>query len=107
MADEEVLRLKATVVPDEAIASLRALGKELGLTGKNIDLRAPQKQFGDFKQVMVSLSREVKQIVPGLSMVGFGTAGIGLAAVAAIRGMKDMADRMAQVRNAAKELGLS
>ena len=107
-APEEVLRMKATVLPDEAIAAIRNLGKELGMTGRNVNMKPVTAQFEGLRGTIRNLAKEIGNVGgPAFSSLGFEAAGAGISIYAFARAMRETSDRIQGLKNASGDLGFS
>ncbi len=109
MANEEVLRLRATVVSDQALADIRKFGRELGIVQHNSGRGAKQAAtgFDALAKSVQSVGSGLQQAIPGMSLFGMGAAGIGVAAGMMIKSLGDTAKKITELRYASKELGMS
>lgn len=107
MADD-VLRMRATLVPDDVVAAARLMATELQRVGRNVDLRQPTRQFTDLNVSVRTIASTVRgQVIPALSSLGFTVGGIGVAAYGFGRAMKETSDSIIQLRNNSRLLNLS
>jgi hypothetical protein len=106
MADD-ILRLRATVVSDEALANIRAIGREIGIIPQRAGRGVAQmnSQFVQLGQTIRNVGREVSQVVPGLSMFGLGAAGVGASVALLLRSFSQTAEKMVELKYSSKELG--
>jgi hypothetical protein len=106
---EEVLRLRATVVSDEALKDIRRIGREIGLVqnmgGKGAAQAATQWQALG-KQIK-GVGQELLGAVPALGGFGLGAAGAGVAAYKLVNTLGDIAKGILDVKNTSKDLGIS
>ncbi|MET3969094.1 hypothetical protein [Bradyrhizobium sp. S3.9.1] len=109
MANEDVLRLRATVVSEEALANIRLIGREIGLLPQKArpGLTQINTQFATLSTTVRKLGGELAQLTPGLSGFGLGAAGAGLAAAALVRTLTSISGKIVELRYASKELGMS
>jgi len=108
MADE-VLRMRATVSSEEALANIRAIGKEFGLLPQKAKPPIDQlnTSFRTLGGTIARIGQELRAAVPALGGFGFGAAGVGLAAGALVRSLSGIADKIVQLKYASQELGLA
>ena len=107
MADD-VLRLRATVVSEEALAALRALRREIGLVpnaGRGIG--QINKSFETLGGTIRNIGRELTSAIPALGGFGLGAAGAGLAAGLLFRQFSQVATKIVELKYQSKELGMS
>jgi hypothetical protein len=115
MANEEVLRLRATVVSEEALANIRAIGREIGIVQQKggAGAKNANSSWGQLAKTIKAVGGETLGAVTGLS--GLGAAGLGAAAgfgiVAAagyklVSGLGDLSKKIIDLNNASKELGM-
>lgn len=113
--NDEVLRMRAAVVTDEALASLRSLGKELGLVGRNVNMAHARREMTGLQSVFSGVSREIRNFTgPALSQfrfAGAGAAGAAAAVALAVQQMtkaaKEHAEKIRDVSQTAQSLGLT
>jgi hypothetical protein len=101
---DEILRLKTTVVADEAFARIRQLEQSLQRMQREAGRGAQQTnvQFQNLTKTFQGMHREVSTLGRSLgSMLGGLTAGM------LMRGVADVAKRVTELKYASKELGLS
>ena len=81
MADD-VLRMRATLVSDETLANLRAIGREIGLMPQKAKphLAEVNTGFAKLTETMKSFGEQTLRAVPALEEWGLGAAGAGVAA---------------------------
>jgi hypothetical protein len=106
---DDVLRLRATVVSEEALANIRAIGREIGMVptkaGKGV--KEVNTQFGELGKTIKSVGGELKSAIPSLGAFGLGAAGVGLAARTLIGTLGDLSSKIVQMKFVSKELGMS
>jgi hypothetical protein len=109
MANEEVLRLRTTIVTEQSLAQLRALGREIGMVQQRSGTNAKvvTTEFTKMTQAVRSLGGEVLKVVPALGGLGLGAASVGLAFGAVIRTMNDVSARVVGLKNLSADIGLS
>jgi hypothetical protein len=109
MANEDVLRLRATVVSEEALANIRAIGREIGLVPQRArpGLNQLNTQFSTLANTVKNLGDELLKVAPGLSGFGLGAAGAGLAAATLVRTLSSISAKIVELQYASKELGMS
>ena len=108
MADE-VLRLRATVVSDEALKDIRRIGREIGLVQNMGGRGAAQAatQWQALGKQIKGVGQELLGAVPALGGFGLGAAGAGVAAYKLVNTLGDIAKGILDVKNTAKDLGIS
>jgi hypothetical protein len=108
MADD-VLRLRATVVSEEALANIRNIGREIGLIPRRAGqgVKEATSQFAVFGQTIRKVGSELTTAIPALGAFGLGAAGAGIAAGMVIRTLNETANRIVELKEASKELGMS
>jgi uncharacterized protein (TIGR02594 family) len=108
MADD-VLRLKATVVSEEALANIRAIGREIGLVparaGKGV--AEVNTQFGKLGETLKKVTGDVKSLVPGLSSFGIGAGSAGAALAALVVNATNVSRKLVDLKYASHELAMS
>ena len=108
MADE-VLRLRATVVSEEALANIRKIGREIGIV---------QQQGGRGAKAATSgwseLGKTIKEVGSGFEGAlgamgpwGIAAAGVTFAATKLFDALGDISKQMVNLNYASKELGIS
>jgi hypothetical protein len=106
---DDVLRLRATVVSEEALANIRAIGREIGMVptkaGKGV--QEVNSSFATLGKTIKGVGSELKSAVPSLGAFGLGAAGVGIAARTLISTLGDISSKIVQMKYASKELGLS
>lgn len=109
MANDEVLRLRATVISEEGLAQIRMLGREIGLLPARARPAVTQLNtgFATLTSTVKNLGNELTRMVPSLGGFGLGAAGAGLAAAALIRTLTSISGRIVELKYASKELGMS
>ena len=109
MANEEVLRLRTTVVSDEALAQIRAIGREIGLVPAKAKpaVQSINKDFATLSTTVKKLGGEILTVVPALGSLGIGAAGAGAAVAVLINTMRSAAKGVVELKFASKELGMS
>jgi hypothetical protein len=109
MANDEVLRLRTTVVTDEGLAKIRAFGRELGLLPQKArpGIHALNKDFETFSGTVKKLGGEVLSVVPAFGALGIGAASAGAAIGILLKTMSDASKRVVELKYASKELGMS
>lgn len=106
---DDVLRMRATIVNEEALANIRAIGREIGLLPAKAkpgikDLNTGFAQLGNtIKQV----GSELKVLAPGLTSFGLGAAGAGLAIKTLTSTLTAISGKIVELKYASKELGMS
>ena len=106
---EEVLRLRATVVSDEALKDIRRIGREIGLVQHMGGKGAAQAATGwaQLGKQIKGVGQELLGAVPALGGFGLGAAGAGVAAYKLVNTLGDIAKGILDVKNTAKDLGIS
>ena len=106
---DDVLRLRATVVSEEALANLRLIGREIGMVGTRgvPQIRTLNAEFTRLSTTIRRFGGEVATAIPALGGLGLGAAGAGLAAAQLMRSLTDMSKRIVELKYASKELGMS
>jgi Mannosyl-glycoprotein endo-beta-N-acetylglucosaminidase len=101
---DDVLRLRTTVIADEAFQRIRQLEQALARMQREAGRGAQQAnvQFQNLTQTFQSMHREVSTLGRSLGTI-FG----GLTAGAAFRGLADVAKRLTELKYVSKELGMS
>lgn len=109
MANEEVLRLRATVVTDEGLAKLRQLGREIGLLPEKArpGIKGLTGEFDKLGQTIRKMGGEITTVIPALGSVGLGAAGAAAAVGVLISTFGTAAKRIVELKYASKELGMS
>jgi hypothetical protein len=109
MANEEVLRLRATIVSDQALADIRKFGAELGIVQQKAGRGARQAATGfeAFGKSISNIGREITSVVPQLGAFGLGAAGVAAGAAVFLKTMGDTAKKIVELKYASKELGMS
>lgn len=109
MPPDDVLRLRATVVSEEALANIRAIGREIGLVpskaGKGV--QQVNSSFAELGKTIKGVGSELKAAVPSLGAFGLGAAGVGIAARTLIGSLGDISAKIVQMKYASKELGMT
>jgi hypothetical protein len=109
MANEEILRLRATVMSDEALTDLRKLRREIGefqqAGGKGA--KAAATGWDALGKSIRSVGQGFAQALPGIGGFSLGAAGVGLAAGLLVRSLGETAKKLTELRYASKELGMS
>ena len=93
---DDVLRMRATVVSDQALAELRKIGREIGIVGQRgaPGIKTINTEFARLGQTVRNVGRELTQAIPALGGLGLGAAGVGLALGTLARTMGDTAKRV-------------
>lgn len=109
MANEEVLRLRTTVVSDEALANIRAIGREIGLMPAKTKPAITQTNslLSTLTTTVKNLGGELSKLTPGLSGFGLGAAGAGAAAAVLVSTLTRISGKIVELQYASKELGMS
>jgi hypothetical protein len=108
MANEDVLRLRATIVNEEFLANIRTMGRELGLMPqKGRGIKTMSDDFGKFGQVVRKVGGDITQVIPALSGLGLGAAGAAGAIAALSVTLINSAKKVVELKYASKELGVS
>ncbi|MET3995999.1 hypothetical protein ABID65_007671 [Bradyrhizobium sp. S3.9.2] len=106
---DDVLRMRATVVSDQALAELRKIGREIGIVGQRgaPGIKTINTEFSRLGTTIRGVGRELSQAIPALGGFGLGAAGVGLAMGQLHRTMGEVAKRTVELKYASKELGMS
>ncbi|WP_029079307.1 hypothetical protein [Bradyrhizobium sp. th.b2] len=106
---DDVLRMRATVVSEQALANIRAIGREIGLVGQRgaPGIKTINTEFARLGATVKTVGRELTSAIPALGGVGLGAAGVGIAIGAMTRTMGDAAKRAVELKHASRELGMS
>ncbi|UPT99210.1 hypothetical protein J4G48_0014660 [Bradyrhizobium barranii subsp. apii] len=106
---DDVLRLRATVVSDQALAEIRKIGREIGLMPQRGQpaVKGLSATFDQLGKSVKAVGNEIVTIVPQLSGLGLGAAGAGAAIAAIVSTMNSAAKRVVELKYASKELGMS
>jgi hypothetical protein len=113
---DDVLRLRATVVSDEALANIRKIGREIGLVqsqggagmkAAGAAAKAAQPSFGELSKSIGSMGKELLSAVPALGGFGIGIAGAGVAARVLVGTLGDIAGKIVDMKHASAELGMT
>jgi hypothetical protein len=106
---DDILRLRATVVSEEALANLRAIGREIGFIGQRgaPGIKVANVEMARLHATTKLLGTEMK----GFSVAALGVFGIGGGIAASVVGftrvMREATDKVVELKFASKELGLS
>jgi hypothetical protein len=109
MANEDVLRLRATFVSDQALANIRNMGREIGLmqtkagTGAKAASKEFQALFGSLQQVGGAITATSS----AFGSFGLGAAGAAGAAAGLVLSLNRVANQVVQLKYASKEIGMS
>ena len=106
---DDVLRMRATIVSEEALANIRAIGREIGMLPRNAGqgVKNVNQQFVTLSGTIRNLGKETLSVVPALRGLGFGAAGLGVAAYSMISTLSNVSKKMVELKFSAEELGLS
>ncbi|MCA1452834.1 hypothetical protein I6F35_06315 [Bradyrhizobium sp. BRP22] len=106
---DDVLRMRATIVSDQALAQIRTIGRELGLVPQKAapGIRTLTTEFTRLSQSVQKVGNELKGAFPALGGIGFGAASAGLALGGLMRSLTNISGRLVELRYASKELGMS
>jgi hypothetical protein len=101
--------MRATVSSEEALASIRQIGRAFGLLPSQakppIDqLNASLTSLG---RTVQRVGAELRTAVPALGGFGLGAAGAGAAGYALMRTLTGISDRMVELKYRSRELGMS
>jgi hypothetical protein len=109
MAVEEVVRLKATVLTDQALADLRALGREIGMLPQRAGrgIKEVDNQFKALTTTLQSLGTGLRAAVPGFGAFSLGAAGVGLVAGQVVRGLGDISKGIVELHHTSRQLGMT
>jgi hypothetical protein len=77
---DEILRMRATVVSEEALANIRKIGSAVEKLPQQVGRPAQQAnaQWLTLGQTIKNVGKELSQAIPALGGFGLGAAGIGL-----------------------------
>ena len=106
---DEVLRLRATVVSDEALANIRRIGREIGLVQQQGG-RAAKAAVGPWQELHKHVKETGEQFlkaVPALEGWGLGAAGVGISARLLVGTLSEVSKSMVSIGYASKEMGIS
>ena len=113
MANEDVLRMRATIISEPALVELRKIERGLrdvssrGGTG----FKAANSEAQRFAQTLKTIGRETAQtVVPGLMSIGSAAGPIGLivaGVIAAAVGLKKMATALVETSVTARGIGVT
>jgi hypothetical protein len=108
MADD-VLRMRATLVSDETLAGLRAIGREIGLMPQKVKgpIKDTNTELGKLTEGMKKFGEQTLRAVPALEEWGLGAAGAGAAAGVLIHTLSNISKQMVDLSYRSKELGMS
>jgi len=108
MADD-VLRMRATVSSEEALANIRAIGREFGLLPQKAKPQIDQLNwsFKNLGATIGTVGRELRGVVPGLAGFGLGAAGVGIAVGSLIRTLNSVSEGIVQLKYRSRELGVA
>ena len=108
MADD-VLRLRATIVNEQALASAREIARALGAISKTAvpGIKQVNTEFSTLGNTVRRVGAELRNAIPALGGMGLGAAGAGLAFGGLMRTLTDMSKRVVELKYASKELGMS
>ena len=106
---DEILRMRATVQSDEALAQIRQLGRAFGLlpTQAKPHVDTLTMSFTRLGTAIRQVGGEMRTAVPALGGIGLGAAGAGAALYALGRTFSNVADRVVELKYRSKELGMS
>jgi hypothetical protein len=108
---DEILRMRASVVTTEALANLRGLAKELGLTGRAanaVNTVTARREVSQLQATFSSVSREIRnQVVPALSSFGFVGGGVGVMLAGMASATKDYAGKVRDLSMQTRTLEMS
>src|SRR6187551_2529795 len=104
---DDILRMRATVVSDQALAELRKIGRELGVVGQRgaPGIKTINTEFVRLGQTIKLVGRELQQTIPLFG--GIGSIGAGLSLGVLTRQLNETAKRVVELKYASKELGMS
>ncbi|MEY9638727.1 hypothetical protein ABIF66_006981 [Bradyrhizobium japonicum] len=105
---DDVLRMRATVVSEQALAELRKIGREIGIVGQRgaPGIKTVNTEFARLGTTVKTVGRELASAIPALGGLGLGAAGVGLALGQLHRTMGEAAKRVVELKYASKELGM-
>lgn len=104
---DDVLRMRATLVSEQALAQIRALGREIGIvpTRAAPGIKTLNTEFVRLGQTIKNVGRELQQTIPLFG--GIGSIGAGLSLGVLSRQLNETAKRVVELKYASKELGMS
>ena len=104
---DDILRMRATVVSDQALAELRKIGRELGVVGQRgaPGIKTINTEFVRLGQTIKLVGRELQQTIPLFG--GIGSIGAGLSLGVLTRQLNETAKKVVELKYASKELGMS
>jgi len=104
---DDILRMRATVVSDQALAELRKIGRELGVVGQRgaPGIKTINTEFVRLGTTIKTVGRELQQTLPLFGGIGSLAAGLSLGVLN--RSLNDTAKRVVELKYASKELGMS
>jgi hypothetical protein len=106
---DDILRMRATISTEESLAAMRAWGREIGMMPQKIKpgVNELNKTFGTLGKTIQDVGKQITTIVPALGGFGLGAASAAVAAGALIKTFSEVADKVVELREASKELGMS
>jgi hypothetical protein len=108
MADD-VLRMRATLVSEETLANLRAIGREIGLMPQKAKphIKEVNTGFGQLTETIKKFGEETLKAVPALEEFGLGAASVGVAAGLLFSKITAISKQMVELKYRSQELGMS
>jgi hypothetical protein len=109
MANEEVLRLRTTVVTDEGLTKIRQFARELGVLPDKVKpgIKGLTSDFDKFGQSIRNVGSQVVSVIPALGGMGLGAASAAVAIGLLFKTVSEAAKRIVELKYASKELGMS
>jgi GH24 family phage-related lysozyme (muramidase) len=106
---DDVLRMRTTLVSDETLANLRAIGREIGLMPAKAKphIQEVNTGFAKLTETMKKFGEQTLRAVPALEEWGLGAAGAGIAAGVLMNTLTNMSKRMVELKYRSQELGMS
>jgi hypothetical protein len=106
---DDVLRMRTTLVSDETLANLRAIGREIGLMPQKAKphIQEVNTGFAKLTETMKKFGEQTLRAVPALEEWGLGAAGAGVAAGVLMNTLSNMSKRMVELKYRSVELGMS
>ena len=108
MADD-ILRLRTVVVSDEALANIRAVGRELQVLPRQAErgIQQVNREFQSLGQSIRNAGTAIRSTLPGFGAFSLGAAGLGLVATQAVRSIGEITKSIVDLQHTSRELGLS
>jgi hypothetical protein len=98
-----------TVVNEEALANIRAFGREIGIMPQkaNPAIQNVNKEFLALSNTLKGMGTGLTQIIPALGAVGLGAGSAAVGIGALLYTLTNAAKRVVELKYASKELGMS